>query len=210
VKAVMINELYHYLSEDALVKKCEFWKTNNKFLLYPPCFESDITQGIIKNFIYCLKNPIGGVYFLCKSNKPRLIKIILDDNARIFKFVGNPKEINWKKIEKNYDIVDMIVDDKPKWPIKFQQTLLINCNIVKNWIFDERLLMAEYLDNLEKLKRNEISHEDYFYMDFRNNEQVSSAIVVAKLLKYLEIGDDECRKNMKIVKNALKRVGVMK
>lgn len=124
--------IWHSLSKDRLQKKIEHAADcGGELLLQPPELAKDIKKGQISKYIYCLPSILSGMNFSDQS-KIEVIKIHLDENARICKFEGNPITLNYTWLLGSYDLIDMTVSSPEYSKIRFRQILLLNSQIDKN------------------------------------------------------------------------------
>ncbi len=201
-------KLWHFLSEEALEKKRAHAVANGgELLLHPPAPRGNITKGVLQHFIYCLRYAVGGIHFLGRTSRPRLIRIDLKPETRVFRFIGDPSQIDWRGTMDKYDVIDMVVDACPAWPIRFRQSLLLHSSAVVHWSDNVAEIKMEFLSDIEALRQGTIPASEYFYTDFTQEEQLSAAMVLARILEFVPHNDTEHEKDMTNVRLALERVG---
>jgi len=171
--------LWHFLSKERLQQKIKYAEANKgKFLLTQPKPEKDISNGKLSEFIYCLPHIISGADF-CDDGELTVIKIELFKDVKIYRYAGDPDNIPYKDVKKDFDIIDMVIESSLKWPIRFRQCLLINARSIKNWSYDIEISHAAFKKEYFALQNGCITSNHFFLCDLSVREQMAYASLLA-------------------------------
>jgi hypothetical protein len=165
--------LYHILSVENLAKKHEWANAHNGALL----LTSSI--GKLSPHIYCLPNLIGGTLFAHKHNS-RAIRIELKKGSRIFNYRGSRRDFTIEKyneIAKNHDLIHSVYDDPG---LLWQEYFLVNNEAVSSWTSDLTVIQRDYNKQIQELKEDRFSGNDFFYMEMPVEEQFVAAQVIGR------------------------------
>jgi hypothetical protein len=203
-------QIWHFLSKDRLLQKIEFANLNEGALLLHPSEPSkDISKGQLANYIYCLPSILSGMKF-SDEGPIEVIKVFLKESTRIFKFEGNPRNLDYANLKNSYDVIDMTVSSPDFSEIRFRQILLMNSSVVEKW---EHSLETNFLHDFniawEKVQRNDFSPSDFFMIDF-NSSEIQSAARINSMAMGLKVFSDEILKSdEQTIMNGLKRLGAL-
>lgn len=202
--------IWHFRSKDRLYQKIEFASIRDgELLLHPSDSSKDISKGQLCNYIYCLPSILSAMNF-SDGNETEVIKISLKSNARIFKFEGNPKNLNYADLKESYDAIDMIIDSTDFSEIRFRQILLINSLAVQKW---EHSLDVDFLPDLkvewDKVQSKAFHPKDFFMIDFTSEEVKSAARLNSKAMGLMEFPPEILKSDEHVVTEGLKRLGAL-
>ena len=178
--------LWHFLTEDRLRAKIAYAGSHSgKLQLHPPESKKDITKKQLDNYIYCLPSILSGMNF-GDDNGIALIAIKLIESARIYKFRGDPTDLNFRELSNSYDLIDMIVDSKNFSKIRFRQILLLSDSAIESWSHSlSRNFKDEFSEAIVDLNNGNFSGEDFFMIDFKQEEMANFCLSTSYPTKLL-------------------------
>lgn len=199
--------LWHILSVSRLAQKKAFARSSKSsdLLLSVPELRKDVSYGKLGKFLYCVPSLVGAGDF-APGSELRAIRIELKSDVRIAKFRGDPDHIDYASFRRTHDAMEMFVDARPKWPIRFFQVLLWNSESIENWTSEG--FATAFREEFSKLKNGEMPIDAFFIPDFTEEERLAQASVLAFRFGISVEGAISAPEASKILRAAERRVGM--
>lgn len=202
--------LWHFLSKDRLLQKIEHAQSRSgQLLLHPPEEAKDITKGKLAHYIYCLPSILSGMNFSDKE-KMEAVKITLKPEARIFRFTGDPRELDYTELNKNFDAVDMTVSASGFSQIRFRQILLMHHSAIERWEHSLSVDFTAELDQDWKQVQNlKFPQTEFFMIDLTPEEILSACRLSAVSLGLKQFPEQILKADENTIFTGLKRLGAI-
>jgi len=147
---------------------------------------------------------VGGLTFAARQ-QGAAIKIVLNADARIFKYRGPDTECPFQRLAGEYDVAFLDFENPG---IRFREVLLLSEQKIRRWSYDVEELRRDYITQMTQLEAGQIPSDEFFYPDLAPQEQLLAARLVGHHIGLFKEEPANIAGINKTLSQAYRRIGV--